>query len=140
MVISSRTPEGRPNLCPVCGSAIEIEPSEPTGDAPCPICGHLLWFIWERAGEALVLKPTCSILRSEDLDALIDKSSEKLGSRLVLDLSHVQFLSSAALGKLINLKKKVVGVRGTLRLENLSSDLLEVFRITRLDRVFDLER
>jgi acyl carrier protein len=29
----------------VCHGRICIEPSEPTGDAPCPICGTLLWFI-----------------------------------------------------------------------------------------------
>ena len=44
MTISSRTPEGRPNHCPVCGHELMIEPSIPPGDAPCPTCGHLLWF------------------------------------------------------------------------------------------------
>ena len=42
--ISSRTPEGRPNHCPVCDAEIRIEPSQPAGDAPCPRCGVLLWF------------------------------------------------------------------------------------------------
>ena len=42
--ISSRTPEGVPNRCPLCGSDLRIEPSDPPGDAPCPNCGHLLWF------------------------------------------------------------------------------------------------
>lgn len=42
--ISSRTPEGRPNRCPVCGCELCIEPSQPAGDAPCPQCGVLLWF------------------------------------------------------------------------------------------------
>jgi len=41
---SSRTPEGEPNRCPVCGHEVRIEPSYPPGDAPCPCCGHLLWF------------------------------------------------------------------------------------------------
>jgi PTS system fructose-specific IIA component/PTS system nitrogen regulatory IIA component len=41
---SSRTPEGQPNVCPVCGHEIVIQPSIPAGDAPCPYCGHLLWF------------------------------------------------------------------------------------------------
>jgi uncharacterized Zn finger protein (UPF0148 family) len=41
---SSRTPEGKPNLCPVCGKKLRISPSRPPGDAPCPHCGHLLWF------------------------------------------------------------------------------------------------
>jgi hypothetical protein len=41
---SSRTPEGVPNRCPVCGKRVRLEPSTPPGDAPCPHCGHLLWF------------------------------------------------------------------------------------------------
>src|SRR5687768_12365982 len=43
-VISSRTPEGVPNRCPVCQNLVCIEPSQPSGDAPCPNCGALLWF------------------------------------------------------------------------------------------------
>jgi acyl carrier protein len=43
--ISSRTPEGAFNHCPVCHADIFIEPSQPSGDAPCPKCGHLLWFL-----------------------------------------------------------------------------------------------
>jgi hypothetical protein len=44
MVISSRTPEGDPNCCPICGCRLRLEPTRPPGDAPCPQCGHLLWF------------------------------------------------------------------------------------------------
>jgi hypothetical protein len=51
MMISSRTPEGESNYCLVCGKDARIEPSTvPTRDAPCPHCGHLLWFT----------KPSCS--------------------------------------------------------------------------------
>jgi hypothetical protein len=41
---ASRTPEGEPNQCPICGREVRLEPSRPPGDAPCPNCGHLLWF------------------------------------------------------------------------------------------------
>jgi hypothetical protein len=44
VVIASRTPEGDPNYCPVCGNALRLEPSLDTGDGPCPYCGHLVWF------------------------------------------------------------------------------------------------
>jgi DNA-directed RNA polymerase subunit RPC12/RpoP len=44
MTISSRTPEGDPNKCPICGHRVRLEPSIDTRDAPCPSCGHLLWF------------------------------------------------------------------------------------------------
>lgn len=48
--ISSRTPDGRPNRCPVCDCELCIEPSQPAGDAPCPQCGVLLWFFDSREG------------------------------------------------------------------------------------------
>ena len=44
MTISSRTPEGESNRCPICNHRVRIEPSLATRDAPCPHCGHLLWF------------------------------------------------------------------------------------------------
>jgi hypothetical protein len=45
MTISSRTPEGEPNTCPVCLKELRIDPSTmPIKDAPCPHCGHLLRF------------------------------------------------------------------------------------------------
>ena len=44
MPISSRTPEGDDNRCPICRKPVVIEPSRPPGDAPCPHCGYLLWF------------------------------------------------------------------------------------------------
>jgi hypothetical protein len=45
MGISSRTPEGEPQHCPVCHQEIVIDPSQPLGDAPCPHCGCLLYFV-----------------------------------------------------------------------------------------------
>ncbi|WP_315861187.1 phosphopantetheine-binding protein [Anatilimnocola floriformis] len=43
-MISSRTPEGSPLHCPICGERTAIEPSL-QGDACCPSCGNLLgWF------------------------------------------------------------------------------------------------
>lgn len=45
MTISSRTPEGQPNSCPICKARVVIEPSILFGDATCPHCGHLLWFV-----------------------------------------------------------------------------------------------
>ena len=47
MIVSSRTPEGRPSRCPLCGAKTNLEFSDPAGDAPCPKCGHLLWFSQE---------------------------------------------------------------------------------------------
>jgi len=43
MSISSRTPEGEPNVCPICGHDFAIEPSLDTLDGCCPCCGALVW-------------------------------------------------------------------------------------------------
>ena len=43
VTVSSRTPEGMPSECPLCGAKTNIEFSDPAQDAPCPNCGHLLW-------------------------------------------------------------------------------------------------
>ncbi len=48
------------------------------------------------------------------------------------------YLSSLALGTLINVKKKIARVEGQLKLCSIYPDLLEVFKITRLDTVFDI--
>lgn len=42
-MIASRTPEGFPSKCPVCGANSNIEFSSVGGDALCPNCGTLLW-------------------------------------------------------------------------------------------------
>jgi anti-sigma B factor antagonist len=139
MTISSRTPEGQPNRCPVCGDSLTIEPSEPAGDAPCPRCGHLLWFTYEDLGDVRVIKPAGDVLTAERLAGLFGAVTLPRGARLVLDLSDVQYLSSPALGKLVNLKKRLGPSRGALRIRGLHPDLAEVFRICRLDQVFVVE-
>ena len=40
--VSSRTPEGRPLRCEICGAIIAVEMASP-GDTLCPRCGSLLW-------------------------------------------------------------------------------------------------
>jgi anti-anti-sigma factor len=139
MVICSRTPEGWPHRCPVCGFDLDIEPADPPGDAPCSRCGHLLWFTWKDLEDVQVFKPTSKLLHAESLDSLAESVLMRPGMRLVLDLSEVQYLSSPTLSKLIDFKKKVAVAKGKVSLRHLHPDLLEVFRLTRLHQVFDIE-
>ena len=59
--------------------------------------------------------------------------------KIVLDFTNVEYLSSAALGKLITMDKKVKAAGGKLRLCSIRSDILEVFKITRLDKLFQIK-
>jgi len=60
-------------------------------------------------------------------------------TKLLLNFSAVDFLSSAALGKLITLDKKVKAHGGALKLSNIHPEIYEVFAITKLNRLFDIK-
>lgn len=58
--------------------------------------------------------------------------------KILLDFQEVEFLSSAALGKLITLDKKVKSKEGKLKLCGIHPEIFKVFEITRLNEVFDI--
>ncbi len=57
---------------------------------------------------------------------------------LVLDFSNVKFLSSAVLGLLIRISRKIYESQGQLKLCGIDPKIQEIFKITRLDRVFEI--
>ena len=72
----------------------------------------------------------------QELFHLVDAENRQ---KLLLNFSSVDFLSSAALGKLITLDKKVKARSGTLKLCNIRPEIYEVFAITKLNRLFDIK-
>ncbi len=70
------------------------------------------------------------------LFALVEEDGRK---RIILDFSNVEYLSSAALGKLITMDKKVKANSGKLRLCSIRPDIYEVFAITKLNKLFDIK-
>ena len=59
-------------------------------------------------------------------------------SKLVIDFSPVEFLSSATIGKLISLNRKVKVCKAALRLCNLQPEIRRVFHLCNLERVFTI--
>ena len=57
--------------------------------------------------------------------------------QLIIDFSSVKFLTSSVLGLLIRISKKVYEKGGKLRLCAIDPKIMEVFRITRLDKIFE---
>jgi len=60
------------------------------------------------------------------------------GIKLLLNFKNVDHLSSAALGMLITLNKKIKEQSGELKLSDINRQIFEVFKITRLNRVFEI--
>ncbi len=71
----------------------------------------------------------------QELFQLVEEDWRK---SLLLNFADVEFLSSAALGKLITLDKKVKSHGGVLKLCNIRPEIYEVFAITKLNNVFDI--
>lgn len=69
----------------------------------------------------------------DELFALVEVRNLK---KLLLNFTNVEFLSSAALGKLISLERKVDRAGGMLRLSNIRPEIYDVFVITRLNEKF----
>jgi anti-sigma B factor antagonist len=92
-----------------------------------------------------------TVVRFRDHKILEDINVQELGQelfqlievdnrqKLVLNFLAVEFLTSAALGKLITLDKKAK-VHGTaLKFCNIRPEIYEVFEITKLTRLFEIK-
>jgi hypothetical protein len=70
-MISSRTPEGEPQRCPICGKIAALEPSDPGGDWICPSCGSLFWHLRDRvSGKMAAFHLLTSLRELDSLDFL----------------------------------------------------------------------
>lgn len=74
-----------------------------------------------------------SIPFREDLFRRMDESGSK---KVLLNFAHVEFWSSAVLGLLISLHRKLQALDGKMLFCNVNEDLLEVFGITNLGQFF----
>jgi anti-sigma B factor antagonist len=73
--------------------------------------------------------------KSESFGPIIEKNQDK---ELILNFANVKFMTSALLGLLVRIHKKVCELGGRLRLSNLDSNLRKVFEITQLTKVFEI--
>lgn len=69
----------------------------------------------------------------QTLTSMVDEGENP---KLLLDFANVDHLSSAALGMLINANNRIKQKNGQLRLANIKPQILEVFVITKLNKLF----
>lgn len=66
--------------------------------------------------------------------------SEQPQARWILDLAQVQYMGSAALGLMVNIRQRVKSMEGRLALCHLSSSLHQIFKACCLERLFTITR
>ena len=71
----------------------------------------------------------------QQLTALVEAKDRP---KVLLDFHNVEHLSSAALGLLINVNNRVKNQSGQLRLANIKPQIMEVFEITKLNKLFKI--
>ncbi len=82
------------------------------------------------------------ILEEKDIKALQDsimsviEQSDQIN--MILDFRNVKFLSSAVLGLLLRISKKIYERDSQLRLCGINPKIYEIFKITRLNKIFEI--
>jgi anti-anti-sigma factor len=66
---------------------------------------------------------------------LLGKTEE---ANVLLHFGRINFMSSAALGMLIRINKKCKEYDIALKLSNISPDIRQVFKITSMDKIFEI--
>jgi anti-sigma B factor antagonist len=79
-------------------------------------------------------EPTIQAI-AEQLFGLVEQDGNR---KLLLNFTGVEYMSSAALGKLINLHKKLQALKGQLAMCDVIPQIFEVFAITKLDKIFKI--
>ena len=82
-----------------------------------------------------ILEETCIQGLDKALMAIVEDARRE---NLLLDFCNVRFMSSAFLGLLVKIQKRVNEKEGHLTLKNIDPNIQQVFEITQLTRVFDI--
>jgi anti-sigma B factor antagonist len=70
-----------------------------------------------------------------ELDGIVAKAGHP---KIIISFENVAHISSAVLGVLMSLDKKVKAKGGELRLANISASIRQVFSLTRLDKALKI--
>lgn len=142
---------GRKGRCPSCGAVIRLERSgeSASGGGQQVVAvdeiqtdEDALLRITKQNDVAVVRFATSRILDQSNVQQLGDELEslvEDYGlEKIVLNFENVSYMSSAVMGKLVSLLKRVESAGGKLTLCNIEASIYEIFEIMRFDRMFDI--
>lgn len=127
MTISSRTPEGLPNECAVCGKLVWIAPSQPPGDATCPHCGSAVWY-------ASAPEPVSDVLKKlQNRGVIVETDAEEQVRTIRLvgsvyndgTINQLQRLRGV---RVIDIRETAITVNGASRLRRLLPEVTIIDR------------
>jgi anti-sigma B factor antagonist len=132
--------EKAPQCCPKCRRPVAVQSLHDAGDHPCPNCGHLLWFVRREVDGVVVLEFLPGLIAGSESLGLSDDVKTAVGEapQVVVNLGSLRLISSTMLAMLVVLYRRMKAANGNMVLCSLAPDGREVFRITKLDLIFDI--
>ncbi|MGB9696611.1 MAG: STAS domain-containing protein [Ignavibacteria bacterium] len=90
--------------------------------------------------EIKILEQEVGFSNISELKELVSAEIASGNHNIAIDMNTVRVINSSGLGVLISILTKVNAVKGSFKLLNLNDKLKEIFQITRLDKVFDIDK
>ena len=98
-------------------------------------------FTKEISGDIIIIKLSlveASLNESEEFKTFIYDNCPDLSPKMVIDMNNVLYMDSSFIGALVAGLKKVLSKNGEIALANISNDVMALFEMTRLDKVFNI--
>lgn len=92
------------------------------------------------AGVARVMCPTVGQREAPIIEQELAAAGPGCGWRLAIDMKDVGMLTSVGIGTLVTINKKCREGKGKMALFGLNSTIMEVLKLTRLDKLFPIAK
>lgn len=86
----------------------------------------------------IVIPENFAVEEAGDLREKLYSMILKGDSNFLLDFSKCTFIDSTGLGVLVSVYKKCAEKNGTVKLRSINQQVMRVFKLTRLDNVFEI--
>lgn len=77
---------------------------------------------------------------TEEVKSELKPLLSQAGTKLILNLKHIEFIDSSGIGCIISLVKTAKSNEAEIKLCNLSGDVMDVIELLHLQMIFDIEK
>ncbi len=99
-------------------------------------------FELEQSGQLVTAHLRAAEVAHDDMQTLLQECVEKIrynnAQNFIFDLEGVEFLASACIGSMVEFLQEVEHCRGQIALVNCQENVAFLFKVTRLDQVFEM--
>ncbi len=75
---------------------------------------------------------------AQQLAETLDPLLQQAGSNIILDCGKIPFISSSGPRIFLKIRKEVTAKSGKMCLNNVCPDVMQVFKMTKLDNIFEI--